>query len=291
VIYLLLLLQQLISSSTHLVAKSVTQTLHPITVVLIRGMFTCVAFGIWVLVRRSKIKKIDREDIPRLLLLGLINMPINQLLFIWGVRYTTAPNASLAYALTPAFVIVLLLLFRKQFPGWQRLLGVVIAFGGAAIVLVDRGASLAPSQTLGNAMVLGASISWAGFTVVGRPIIAKYGPIYATALTFFIGFALYLPLWAVIPVHDPAVALWDATWAATWFQLFYLGVITSGVGYGLWYYALSKLDSGRVAVFNNLQPIITSVLALLIFGTEPTSLFLIGGVIALVGVVITQRAE
>lgn len=288
-IYLLLLLQQLISSSTHLVAKSVTLTLHPTTVVLIRGIFTCVAFGLWMFIRRSKVRRIDREDIPRLLLLGLINMPINQLLFIWGVKYTTAPNASLAYALTPAFVVIIMLMFWKQRPGWKRLLGVCVAFLGATIVLVDRGAGFAPSQTLGNVMVLGASMSWAGFTVFGRPMVVKYGPVHATALTFFAGLALYLPVWAMIPVHDPATALTDATWLATWSQLFYLGVITSGVGYGLWYYALSHMDSGRVAVFNNLQPILTSILALMIFGTQPTPLFLVGGAVALVGVMITQR--
>ena len=120
-------------------------------------------------------------------------------------------------------------------------------------------------------------------------MVAKYGPVYATALTFFAGLALYIPVWALIPIHDPALALTDETWLATWSQLFYLGVITSGVGYGLWYYALNHMDAGRVAVFNNLQPIITSVLALIIFGTEPTPLFLVGGVIALVGVIITQR--
>ncbi|MBK6291935.1 MAG: EamA family transporter [Ignavibacteria bacterium] len=288
-IYLLLLLQQLISSSTHLVAKNVTLTLHPTTVVLIRGLFTCVAFGIYVLIRRSKVRSIDREDIPRLLLLGLINMPINQLLFIWGVKYTTAPNASLAYALTPAFVVIILLMFRREHPGWKRMLGVVVAFVGAAIVLVDRGAALSPDQTLGNIMVLGASMSWAGFTVLGRPIVAKYGPIYATALTFFAGLALYIPVWAMIPIHDAALPLTDETWLATWSQLFYLGVITSGIGYALWYYALNHMDAGRVAVFNNLQPIITSILALIIFGTEPTPLFLVGGVIALIGVILTQR--
>lgn len=290
-IYALLLLQQLIASSTHLVAKNVTSTLHPTTVVLLRGIFTCLAFGVWMLIRRHRLRPIDREDVPRLLVLGLINIPVNQLLFIWGVKFTTAPNASLAYALTPAFIVLFLILGMQERPGWKRILGVVIAVVGAVIVLVDRGAGLAPSQTLGNVMVLGASMSWAAFTILGRPILAKYGPVYTTALTFMAGLALYVPLWLVLPVEDPAAPLTDATWPATWAQLFYLGVITSGVGYAIWYYALSKLDSGRVAVFNNLQPIITSILALMLFGTEPTALFLLGGTVALAGVILTQRSS
>jgi hypothetical protein len=48
-IYLLLLLQQFIASTTHLVAKDITVELEAITVVLFRGIFTCIAFGIWML--------------------------------------------------------------------------------------------------------------------------------------------------------------------------------------------------------------------------------------------------
>lgn len=288
-IYFLLVIQQLIASSTHLVAKNITATVHPTTVVLLRGIFTCLAFGIWVLIRRRHLKKIERKDLLLIGVLGLINMCVNQLAFVWGVKYTTAPNAALAYALTPAFVVLILLMLRGEKPSLIKYLGLALAILGAAIVLVDRGASLNIDQMLGNFMVLSASISWAAFTVFGRPLIARYGPLHATALTFFAGLAFYIPLWLVMPVHDTTTALTDSTWASTWFQLFYLGVITSGVGYALWYVALSKLDPSRVAVFNNLQPVITSILAFMIFGTEPTVFFIVGGFIALSGVILTQR--
>ncbi|MFZ9870480.1 MAG: EamA family transporter, partial [Candidatus Kapaibacteriota bacterium] len=63
----------------------------------------------------------------------------------------------------------------------------------------------------------------------------------------------------------------------------------SAIGYGLWYYALTKLETSSVAVFNNLQPVLTTLLAFLVFGTEPTLTFVIGGAVALAGVVVTQR--
>ena len=288
-IYLLLLLQQFIASTTHLVAKDITGELEPITVVLFRGIFTCTVFGIWMFFRRSSLRRIDRADLGAIALLGLVNMPINQLLFIWGVDYTTAPNASLAYALTPVFVVVILAVWRASLPGWKKLLGVVLAVLGAAIVLIDRGASVSSEQTLGNIMVLAASISWAAYTVVGRSLIVKYGPVQTTALSFFAGLVLYIPVWALVPVHDPMTVLVAPGWIEHWAQLFYLGVITSGVGYGLWYYALSRMEASRVAVFNNLQPVLTSVLAFFIFGSVPTLMFLLGGSIAIAGVIVTQR--
>lgn len=289
--YLLLLLQQLIASSTHLIAKNVTGTVHPTTVVLLRGVFTCVAFGIWWVMRHRTLKPVQRSDWPLILLLGLINLPVNQLLFIWGVKFTTAPNASLAYALTPVFVVIYLAVGKGASPGWKKWLGVALALIGAAIVLFDRGVSFSAEHTLGNIMVLAASASWAAYTVLGRRLIATYGSVYATALTFFSGLAIYAMVFLAIPVpFDLAPLVHPHQAAGIWFQLFYLGVITSGVGYALWYYALTHMDTSSVAVFNNLQPIFTTILAFILFGTEPTLAFLIGGVIALAGVVVTQKA-
>lgn len=289
--YLLLLLQQLIASSTHLIAKSATGTLHPTLVVLIRGLFTALAFGLWWWIRRRSLKPVQRTDLPMILLLGLVNIPINQLLFIWGVKYTTAPNAALAYALTPVFVVVILALRGQQTHLW-RWVGVGIALLGAAIVLSERGVSLAPEYLLGNVMVLAASASWALYTVLGKPLITAYGSVQASALSFFSGVALYAIVWLLLPIPTNISPLVTGPEAGRlWFQLFYLGVITSAIGYGLWYYALTKLETSSVAVFNNLQPVFTTLLAFLVFGTEPTLTFLLGGAVALAGVVVTQRAS
>ena len=287
--YLLLLLQQLIGSSTHLIAKSATGALHPTLVVLVRGLFTASAFGAWWYVRRSSMKPVRRADLPLILLLGLVNIPINQLLFIWGVKYTTAPNAALAYALTPVFVVVILALRGQSTNRW-RWLGVGIALLGAAIVLSERGLSFAPEYMLGNVMVLLASASWALYTVMGKPLIATYGSVQASALSFFSGVALYAVVWMLLPIPtDIGPLVTGPEVGRLWFQLFYLGVITSAIGYGLWYYALTKLETSSVAVFNNLQPVLTTLLAFLVFGTEPTLTFVIGGAVALAGVVVTQR--
>lgn len=289
--YLLLVIQQLIASSTHLVAKSVTSIMHPAGVVLLRGAFTVTFYGMYYVLRRKALPKVQRADWLLLLVLGIINLPINQLCFIWGIKYTTAPNAALAYALTPVFVVVFQALHKRAWPVRKHLVGIGIAILGTAIVLSD-GVSLDATHTLGNVMVLLASASWGLYTILGRRLVHTYGALYATALTFFVGFAFYVPVWLLLPVHDTLTPLADpSVRSSVWTQLFYLGVVTSGVGYGLWYFALLRLESHRVAVFNNLQPIITTILAFLVLGTVPSLLFFIGGCVALVGVVVTQIQE
>jgi drug/metabolite transporter (DMT)-like permease len=70
--------------------------------------------------------------------------------------------------------------------------------------------------------------------------------------------------------------------------ILYLALITSVLSYFLWYFALGRAEAGKVALFANLQPILTTILAVLLLGQEVTVAFVIGGIIALAGVVIAQ---
>jgi drug/metabolite transporter (DMT)-like permease len=69
----------------------------------------------------------------------------------------------------------------------------------------------------------------------------------------------------------------------------YLGIITSVVAYLLWFYALSRLEASRVAVFANLQPPATAVAAWLILGDPITWEIVAGGVLVVLGVRVAQR--
>lgn len=243
------------------------------------------AYALWMLIRRRKLPAIDKKDWPWIFLLGALNMPINQLLFIWGIRYTTPANASLAYALTPAFVLVIAVLTLGEKLTKTKLTGILLAIAGTVIVLFEKGFAFGSEQFTGNIMVLAASLAWAFYTTLGRRFAVKYGAIYSTGLSMITGIILYTPLVALLPFPFEI----DILTPFNWFQLFYLGVITSGLGYALWYYALSKIEASKLAVFNNVQPLLTTIFSFYIFGTEPGMLFICGGLIAIAGVIITQR--
>lgn len=284
-VYVVLLLQQLIASSTHLVGKSLTTDVDPRLVVLLRACFTVAAFSLWMYFNRRTLRQFDRSDLPRLLLLGLINIPINQLFFLSGLKHTTPPNASLLYALTPAFVFIIAVFFYKEKISRLKVLGIVAALAGTIVVLFERGIDFRSEFFFGNILVFAASVTWALYTVMGRPLILKYGAFHATALSMYAGFILYIPVFLLFPIETSVT---DIT-PVHWFQLLYMGVVSSGIGYGLWYYALSRIEASKVAVFNNCQPILTTILAIIFFQQTPSLLFVVGGCVAIIGVFLTQK--
>lgn len=284
--YLPLIFQQLIASSTHLIAKNAVTSIDPFVAVLWRAIFSCCMFAVWLLWKRSSFVKIERQDIWRILVLGFINIPLNQLAFFKGLSYTTPANTALLYALTPTFVFILAAFTKHEKPTAARFLGIAVAFIGVLLVLFEKGLSFDADHVTGNILVLSASFSWAIFTTYGRPLVLKYGALYMTALAMFAGLLTYLPVYFFVPVSTKVSDISTGSWIS----IAYLGWITSGLGYTLWYMALSKIPASKVAVFNNIQPVLTTILTMIIFGIMPTPAFIIGGIIILAGVLLTQRS-
>ncbi len=286
---LLVFIQQLIASSTHVVARSAVTSIPATTIVFYRGVFSVLIYAGWFALRgwTGNIWRIERRDRWRFAVLGMLNMPINQFLFVAGLQHTSAPNAALAFALSPVFVLLFARLLLKEKLTREKLIGVALAVIGAAIVAVGRGAWLQDRSTLGNLMEFAASCAWSLYTVWGRPLVQRYGAIPTTALGMLWGMVLFIPVALVVPGGFIPI---DSISLAQWLEIAYLGIVTSGVGWALWYILLHRMEAGRLAVFNNLQPVMTVVISWIALGELPPLAFWIGGTIAIAGVVLAQRS-
>jgi drug/metabolite transporter (DMT)-like permease len=242
-------------------------------------------FGIWLLIRWKYNIRIEKKDYKTLIILSILNIPINQFLFFLSAELTTAPNLSLAYALSPAFVLIIAMIFQKEKASWVKILGVATAIGGVIFILSERGISFGSAYFTGNVLVLIASLSWALYTVIGKEFTTKYGAMYSTSLTMILGFIFYIPIF-LISGYDLNLAVLTTK---DWLQLLYLGIFASGVAYVIWYYALTKIDAAKVSLFNNLQPVLTTVLSIILFQQEITTIFVVGGLLIISGVVVAQK--
>jgi len=289
VVYFYLILQQLIGSTTHIVAQEATQSVDPGLLLLLRSLgaslvFLLLLFG---MERRWNVfHRIAREDMGRMFLLGFLNVPLNQLLYLHGIKYTSPANSALLYSLTPMLVFLFTSLLHSERPSGRKALGIVIALIGAGIIMFESGAELGPEHTTGNILIFMAVIAWALFTMLGRPMVLKYGAVYVTAVNMIFGALLYLPF-GLLTAHLSDLA---AMTSVSWTEVAYLALIASVLNYILWYAALGKLEATRVAIFQNLQPIITTLMALYLGRAILTLQFLGGGTLALIGVLVVELA-
>ena len=285
VAYAAVTLQAVISSLTYLVAQ---QALVDFGAYPLLALRFAVAGSVFVAILlgggRSSIP--PRALWPRLLLMGFLVGPLNQGFFFAGLALSTPAHASLLYALTPTFVYLLSLWRGRERLSTRAVAGLLAALLGVVVLLLGRGLASARGPLWGDLLILVAVLAWVGFTDQGKQLIPAHGATRMTAWAMVVGALWVLPLF---PLTVSVEALANAA-PSSWLRLGYLGIVTSVISYLLWYFALSRLEASKVAVFSNLQPVFTAVAALVILGEPIHWELVVGGAAVLAGVRLTQRA-
>ena len=281
-VYIVLVIQILVASGTHIVGKSVVRDIDPLVLTFFRGLLSAAGLALLVAMRGRWIP-IERRDRSRIAFLGFL-ATVNQFLYLYGLRSTTAANAALLYATTPVFVLILSRLLAGERMTFRKTAGILTAFAGVSAVIFERGISVSSDHAAGDLTILTAVIAWALFTILGKGMVLRYGALQATAAANFAGLGLLLPFGVVASWRFPFASLP----AQDWLGVVYLGVGTSIIGYLLWYYALRRIDASQLAVFSNGQPIMATVFSVIFLNYAITPAFVLGGMVTIAGVVLAQ---
>ncbi len=280
-----LALNVLIASGTFLVAKATLAEFPPMTLACLR--FVLAAGALWPLVRWLRPnERIAPEDRGRILLLGILAVPLNQGLFLYGMKWASASHAALLYALTPAFV-VLFGAVRGPRPSALQLVGVALAFAGVAALMVQRGLHYEPGSLLGDFVIFLAVMAWALYFVLGGGVTRKYGPLLVTAESLLAGTLVFLPIGIIAMIgFDPREIS-----AGGWTGLCYLAFLTSAVNYVIWFWGLQYLKPATVALLTNLQPLVTVAMAWTFLREPLPAGFALCTLLVLGGVWLVQRGR
>jgi drug/metabolite transporter (DMT)-like permease len=279
-----LLAHVLLSAGTFLIAKVAVGQFDPLALAQLRFVLAAAAL-LGLSASRGPLRLPPRELWGPLAVLGLLGAPINQGLFLLGLKRTSAAHSALLYAATPVVVLCLALARGQERLRADRAFGIVLAFAGVAVLLFGRGLAFERRWLVGDLLVFAAVIAWAVYTVRSKELLGRIAPLALTANAMTAGALLFLP------IGIPAVLAQDygRVTAMGWAGLAYVSFLTSVVSYLIWSWALARIEASRVAVFTNLQPLVTALLAWGLLG-EPLTLHFLGATVAiLAGVALAER--
>lgn len=279
-----LLVQTVVAAGTYPAAKRALLDVDPFPLAMMRFAGTALLLGVALALRGGLPR---RSEIGRLLLLGFLAVPGNQLLFVVGLDLSSPSHAALCYALTPVAVALVERAAYGAVHPRRIWIGIGIAIAGTAVLLSRPGSGFAPSPLRGDLVLLVAMVSWALYTVLGKGLAERRGAIWTTGWSLVVGAAWTLPFgWRPL-----ARAPYAEFPASVWFGAAYLALGTSILCYGLWLFALGRLRPTQVAIFANLQPPAAALLSWLFFGERIGLPLVAGGILVLCGVLLTQTGR
>ncbi len=283
-VYGAILGQTLVSGFTYLAASRAMTELPPAAVLVVRVLLSAVLFGA-ILALTPGPRLPPRGTWRTLVLFGFLVGPLNQGLFLVGLERSRPVHAALLYALQPIGVYLVMLAARREHTSAYRFAGIGLAFAGVAVLLLGHGLRDALAPLVGDLFILGGVGAWVVYTTEGSRFAAEHGPIRTTAWSMIAAAVWLLP--AAPFVVD--VGRWVGASPTALGCVAFLVAFTSVLSYLLWYYALTRLEPSRVAVFANLQPVVTALAAWALLGQALVWEVAVGGGLVLVGVRVAQR--
>jgi len=208
---------------------------------------------------------------PVVWLMGAAVAGYQALFFMGTIRAGVAVGTLISLAAAPFLAGVLGWVLREGPPGWTWVVSTLIAVAGLVLLVSSN---LGVEEPIGMAFALGAGACYAVYTVIGVRL-AREGaaPSVVLAGSFSIGAVLLLP------------AAVTSTWWWSWSgvaAVLWLGLVATTVAYLLFGVGLRSLQPGHIATLNLFEPVVATLLGVLILGEHLGMAGWLGTVLVLV---------
>jgi drug/metabolite transporter (DMT)-like permease len=235
--------------------------------------------------RSGGLGSLDRRDTWRIAVAGLLSVTVYHVALNVGERSTTSGVASLLVALAPALTLCFAVASGQERFSRTRLAGIALAFGGVAVVVVlGSGAGEGSTSALGPLIVLIASVSFAAYNVVLKPLLGRADLIAVTSAASLVGTVALLPFGALELPHELVhLGLRDTA------LVLYLGLGATIVGYIGWNVGLRAVEASRAVTFLYVVPPLALTFGALFLGEPVTVWIVAGGALIVGGVALAQR--
>ncbi len=228
------------------------------------------------------VKMPRREQLVPIAAISIFLGGLNFGLFYVGLGLGSGSMSAVAYQLSTPFTILLAWPLLAERPSLKTWAGVMLAFAGVVVLVAGPNLS---ANVLPLMLVVGAAFSFA----VSNVLTKRYGPFDPLMLMGWSSLFTVpqVLLMSLLLEHGQMASLATADtrgWLALAYTIFLGGI----VGFSLWFWLIASCSMSRVAPFGLLLPVFALISSVLFLGDRLTSQLLLGALLTICGVAITQ---
>lgn len=271
-----------------MIGKLIGDELPPFTLAALRWVVALLVVLPFIAARRARLS-LARGWWPTVVVLGVTGVALYTAFVYLALRSTSTLNASIIQAAIPMVTALLAALVLGTRVGGRAWLGMLAAFVGVAWIVSagQLAALLTLAVHLGDAIMVANVFLWAIYTLVGQRIFRAHDSIVVTFYAILVGLAVLWP----IALWEMRGSTWPTPSGAMILALLYIGIFPSVAAYVLWNRGVAAVGASRAAVFVNLLPAYTAVLAALVLGERIALHHVVGGLLVAGGVYWGSRGD
>lgn len=265
--------------SLYVVSKIALKTIPPVTVLALRYLVAIPALFA-ILKMRGALRSVERKHMLTLAAIGFTGYFASFCLQMLGINRLTGSVSSLLGAMNPIFIPILAAAFLGEKLTLHKVLCVAVSMTGV-VIIVGVGGTV---DFWGAVLMLLSVFLWSSASIIIRRLAGAYDPMQVAMMAMIVALP-FTGVWAGMELQTSSCTF---TVSAVLAVLF-MGLVGTATAHSLWNYSLSKMDASFCSMFYPMQPLVSSVLGVIVLGEKITANFLIGGVIICCGIVAAVR--
>lgn len=249
------------------IGKSALQEFSALSVTTFRMVGAAAAF--WILSIFCKQEHVNHRDMLLIFFASLFALVLNQGVFIFGLSLTSPIDASIVTTTLPIITMIVAAIYLKEPITNKKVLGIFVGAIGALTLIISSNSSGAGGSSIwGDLLCLTAQLSFSIYLTVFKGLSQRYSPVTINKWMFIYASMCYIPF----SYHDVAAIEWNTISTSAIWQVSYVVLGGSFIAYICIMTAQKLLRPTVVSMYNYMQPIISSIAAVLmgmgVFGWE-----------------------
>ena len=250
-----------------------------LSIALGRVVIASSAIAIMLLVAKPRVQVNALRELGRFVIALGILIGMHILLFVSAVKDTSILNATVLVNTTPIFAMIFSCAILRTRPSTASVLGASMAFAGMLALTYTETTLGLVGNLRGDIEATAAAVLEGLYLNIGKgvrrriPALVAMLPIYITATALVMGATSVSGRGLVVPIESGVLL-----------PLIGLGLLPTAIGHTLYFSSLSDLKSFQTATLAMIEPIIASLLGLILFSEMPSVMFVFGAAMILLGI-------
>ena len=297
--YIAIVCAMLIWAGAGIAVKHALVVFPPLTLIVLRFTLAVILmFIIGVIFRRNEIlglQRVERQHIPLFLVGGILQPFLYFILETYTYQSFTSPTIAEALLSTQPILapIFAFLLLREQVTRYN-IIGILISTAGMLLLLLTSTNSFSIGNPWGILLAILTVSCSVGYSVVLRRIPTQYSSLTIVFYVQSISLILFYLLWGGEQLFNPTpfintdvLSIQDI--ANPMLSVIYLSVFASVAAFILFCFTVRYIGVTRANIFNNIRPVFTALLMLIIFHEQLPIWKWIGIIVIIIGLFISQK--
>lgn len=247
------------------------------TMLFLRFGFAALVMAAILLVRRERLPR--GKILLQLLGMGALGYVGQSFSYLSAIKYASAGLVALLLYLYPVFVFSLSVIFLREKVTWTKVLALVLALTGMALTVDPAG-----GQLNGVLLAIAAALIYSVYIIVGTNVMKHVSPVQSALVIFASAGAVYGILTAFDGAHFPSTG-------SGWLGIAGIVLIATVIPVATFLAGLERIGPTNAAMLSTLEPVVTVLLAGLLFAERLQPLTILGGGLILVAVILLTRSE